>query len=267
MKIMNKQLKQLASVGAGLLLCATVMAQNSVSTIHRYIPLVTGYNVYVQTNTTPGLGVTNTLFTIYNGQVVYSLTNNSYNGSTVNTNLIAPDAFKVVTLSADVNGDINANAALYLYFGNTNWIPIAITNILGQWFVPTLPYTTNYSTAAWATVWPLGIGSAPNWMSPATTNTYPNLNGTNLVTVNLYAGAASNPQGGIGPDLGPNVYLWETSPSMSFTLTTTGGTPYGFFTNLPTSFTQHAKHVYMTISVNTTNNGVLLNTAGILQPQ
>ena len=264
---MNKYLKQLASVGAGLLLCGSAMAQNSVSTIHRYLPLITGYNVYVQTNTTPGLGVTNTLYTTYNGQIVYSLTNNSYNGSAVNTNLIANDAFNVGKLATDINGDINANAAVYVYCSNTNWIPIAITNSVGQWFVPATPYTTNYSTAAWATVWPLASAQSPNWMYPATTNTYPNLNGTNLVTVNLYAGPSMNPQGGYGPTIGPNVALWETTPSFSFSFTTTGGTPVGLFTNLPTSFLQHAKNIYATVSVNTTNNGVLLNTIGILQPQ
>ena len=250
---MKNIIKNIAVVATGLLLGMSAMAQTSGMSAARYIPLLTGFDVLVTTNTTPGFGVTNTLYTSANGQIVYSLTNNTFNG-TLNTNLTVPDAFKVVTLLPDVNADINGNASVFISIGNTNLIPIAVTNNYGQYFV---------------TNWPLALSQVPNWMYPATTNLYPTFTAqsTNAITVTLYAGIPEI-RGGIGPNQGTGYPLFETTGSFSFTVIPTGTTPFSIFTNLPTSFLQHAHKVYAAITVGagvTTN--LLINTLGIVQPQ
>lgn len=271
-KTMKNIKKIIAFLAIGLLACATTYAQTSAQTQYRFISLLTGYNVLAPTNAAVGYGSTNVLYTTTAGQIVYSLTNNSYNASG-NTNLIAPDAFKVITLQPDVNGDVNANTSVFISINNTNLIPIAVTNSVGQWFIPSLPYTTNYATAAWATVWPLAPVAAPSWMYPATTNLYPTplWAATNTVTVTLYKGI-SDVRGGIGPNGVTPYPLWETTGTFTFVVTPSGtvNTPLTLFTNLPTSWLQGAHKVYATVQTTTGASGTfgaLINTLGIIAPQ
>lgn len=246
----------------------SVQAQYSTSPTARFMPLLSGYNVYVPSNSVVGYGSTNVLNTTYAGQIIRSLTNNTING-TANTNLVAPDAFKLVGLQPNAVGDYTANAAVVITLGNTNLLPIAVTNSVGQWFIPSMPYTTNYATAAWATTWPLAPSPAPNWMYPATTNIYPafTATATNLITVTLYRSAWSNPS---EATTGPKVYTWETTSSFSFSVNANGVTPVTVLTNLPAAWLLGARHVYATVTANnvTANtSGVLINQLGIVQPQ
>lgn len=240
------------------------VAQSS-SPIWKAIPLLSGYNVFVPTNPIPvggvvltvGLGNTNVIYTTYAGQVLLSLTNNVVNGI-LNTNGVAADAFKRVDLSPDVNGDINANTALAVYIGNTNWIPMVSTNSFGQLV------TTN---------WILAPQQYPSWLNPVSTNAYPLFTSatTNVITISLYRVSSSNPQGGgTGPNIGPTFMIPETTPGFTFGLNTTGITPLSVITNLPVGFLTGARSVYMTATcTNAAGNGsgVLLNQAFILQPQ
>lgn len=269
-----KNTKQLIAVLVGLLLCDSVFAQNAARTM-RFLPFLSGYNVLVPTNSTVTLGQTNVLYTMYNGQIVYSLTNTVVNG-TLNTNSTSGDAFKFITLMADVNGDINANAALVITIGQTNLIPIAITNSVGQWFVPGGGLITNYSTGAWAVNWPLTPSGVPNWMSPATTNIYPGFAAgatTNVVNVTLYRGPTMKMGGGggLGPDLAAGVPIWETAAEWSTNVTQIGVTATTKIYNLPTVFLQGAHNVYVSLTQSNTASqnatGALVNQIGILQPQ
>ena len=236
----------------------------STTPIMRFLPLLSGYNVFVPTNATViGYGGTNVLYTSTAGQVLFSLTNNyiaaSSGTAVLNTNGVAPDAFKVISLASDVNGDINANASLWISYDNTNAIPIVATNSAGQWFV---------------TNWLYAVSIVPNWMYPATTNYYQQFIAgamTNTITVTLYRAATLNPMGNLGASLGPNVPLWETTNAWNFTFQPSGGVTGGTLaTNLPTTWLQGAKYVYMTISAAAgggVGGGELLNQAGIMQPQ
>lgn len=231
----------------------------------KFIPLLSGYNVFVPTNSAPvagvvptvGLGSTNVLYTSYNGQVLFSLTNNYVNG-VLNTNGVAPDAFRRIDLASDANGDIVANAALGLYIGNTNWIPIVVTNSFGQYMV---------------TNWILATSQYPNWMNPASTNAYINFPAaaTNVLTVNLYRVMTANPQGGgQGANLGPSFMIPETTPGFTFQVNATGITPLAVITNLPIGFLTGARSVYCTMTCTNgavNNAGLLVNQLGILQPQ
>lgn len=246
--------KLILVLGLILSIIPSVVAQ-SATPIWKAIPLLSGYNVYVQTNQAAiGLGSTNVLNTTYAGQVLFSLTNNSVNG-VINTNILAPDAFRKVDLASDANGDINANASLGVYLDNTNWIPIVTTNSVGQNIV---------------TNWVLATQQYPNWMNPASTNSYPTFTalGTNTLTINLYRVLSSNPQGGgNGPNLGPTFMIPESTPGFSFALLTTGVTPQGVITNLPIGFLTGARGVYMTATCTNGQVGALLNQVFILQPQ
>ncbi len=266
--IMKNIYKKIAVLGLTLLVTSSVMA----GALTRFLPLLSGYNVLVTTNAAVGFGVTNTLNTSYNGQIIHSITNDVFNG-TLNTNVLTPDAFRVISLEPDANGDINANAYVTVMIGNTNYIPIAITNSVGQWFVPTQPYTTNYATAGYATVWPLGINTGPSWMSPATTNLYPGIPAasTNAWTITLYRAGTTKLQGGLGADQAPYTPMWETTGAFSFSVAATGVTPVCVITNLPVGWLQGARFVYATVSgaANLGSNGGtnIVNQLGIVQPQ
>ena len=258
---MKNTLKKIAAIGTGLLLGASAMAQSGAAPIPRFLPLLSGYNVLVTTNGAVTLGTTNTLFTAYNGQVLYSLTNNMING-TVNTNASAADAFQTVALLPDANGDINANAAIWVAVGYTNWIPVVVTNSVGQYFV-----TNN---------WILGESSTPNWMYPATTNYYPSFgaSATNVVTVTLYRAGTKNPKGGISGSINNGSFpmLAETTSAFNIVLTANGTTGVCVTSNLPAAWLQGAKHVYASVNIATNNAGannlgIIVNQIGILQPQ
>ena len=267
-----KLVKKIAAVGASLLIAGSAFAQSGVAPTYRFLPLLNGYNVLVPTNATVGYGSTNVLYTTYAGQVVYSYSNNVNGG--LNTNYTAPDAFKVQSLASDANGDINANASLWIYVGNTNWIPVVTTNSVGQWMVPPAGFTNLTLTTAYAG-WPLAPASAfPNWMGLATTNYYPAFiaSATNVVTVSLFASPTMNPQGGTGSaTLGPVAPIWETTASFVTSVTPNGITAVCLSTNLPIAFLQHGRHIYATLSappnLASNGNGILVNQLGILQPQ
>lgn len=165
-------------------------------------PLLSGYNLYVTNGAPAAVGGTNLTYTSLQGAIVLSLTNNMGN-----TNVIAPDAFDFSTdIAADALGGINTNAMFIVLIGNTNLIPIAVTNSQGQYFV------TNS--------WPLITSQYPTYMYPATTNLYPFLpsaNSTNVVTFNMQRGVAILPNAAGGQ---PYI-VWEVQTN-SFTFTATG---------------------------------------------
>lgn len=277
-----------------------VKAQFATTPRMKFIPLLSGYNVQIS-NSSAGYGYSNVLYTTTKGQIVYSYSNNvagTPGGSSSNS--FFGDAFQPAVLATDANGDINANASLWLMFGNTNYIPWVATNSQGLYYIPT---TTNGGFATSIAglpipfqPWPLASGSGPNWMYPATTNIYGTnlwspaalLNVTNQFFVSLYASPGVILNGGEESGLQPKVYLGESVPSFTFTFTLTnaipgsaatlpggvfGATPFIIQTNLPTTFLQHARYVYMVISatnqqytVGTNLATELLNMAGIVQP-
>jgi hypothetical protein len=225
--------------------------------------LLGGWNVYA-TNGTPIVpGATNTLFTTYNGQVVYSLTNNVING-TLDTNAAAPDALSsAARLLSDANGDFVANTALHWYINNTNLIPVAVTNSQGQYFVYIgntngLPTAQTYPAVGW----PLVGNQYPTYMFPASTNLYPVPSlavGTNSIIFYL--------QRGWTYPLGSSSYtVWDTSTNIfSFTVNLTGDIATSGVTNLPTTFTQGATKVRVA-AITVSTNSVLINALSLGQP-
>jgi hypothetical protein len=284
---MNKMIKTLTSVGAGLLVATAAFGQSGTTETWRFLPLLSGYNVQVPpTNGAVGLYSTNVLYTKYSGQVLLSYSNNANGG--LPTNSMAPDAFQVAELVPDANGDINANAALWIWLQNTNWIPLAATNAFGQWMVPPPGFTNPAVTTAYGG-WPLAPASGfPNWMGVASTNYYPQwgLNGwTNNLYIYLYSAPAMKLSGGVGNDLGLTVPTWETVPSfvtniaLSSANVGNGTTPYVTHFNLPISLLQGGRHFYVAFSQSNSiagnvsaNSGtnvtpILVNQVGLLQPQ
>jgi hypothetical protein len=257
----NIFIKTLVLVGAMALPLAS-FAQSSATPIVKFLPLLSGYNVAVPTNATVGIGSTNVLFTAYNGQVLYSLTNNMGN-----TNSVAADAFQPVKLSPDANGDVVANASLVYAFGNTNLIPQVVTNSAGQWFVVTTT-GTNVLNLGNYTAWPLAAPNSQMWMYPATTNYYQQylVNSTNVVTINIYRAPALTAN---GASTGGAVPLWETTAGFTTNITTTATSQYGYCA-LPVGFMQGAAFVKATVTGGPLANSsvtTLLNQLGIVQPQ
>jgi hypothetical protein len=266
-------MKKLITIAVLAFVACSVSAAN-----WKFDSLLSGVNVLVPTNSTiglSGLGInaSNVLYTTLQGQIVYSYSNNvaGFPGGTT-TNGFFNDAFSMANTYADVNGDINANASVWVMIGNTNLLPIVCTNSTGQLFVPAA--NTNGALSYWGTtptVWPLSPSSTINWMYPATTNTYPSFTaGTNAVVVTLYR--ESTLDFGLSSGV-TRVPFWETSSQFSFTCTasaaTPGSTPYVVVTNLPTGFLQSGRIVGCTVTatpLGTTSQGVLLNQIGILQP-
>lgn len=239
-------------------------------------PLLSGYNILVTSNGFVTLGNTNVLYTAYNGQILYAYSNNVNGG--LSTNQISADAFQSTELSADVNADIVANAALVISFGNTNLTPIITTNLSGQIIVPNF----NTNGLIGAVPWPLNSsGSGPNW-SFGSTNYYPQFGGngalsvTNQLFVSLYR-MYDNPKGGIGPSpAGPSYRFTETTPGFTVALTVnnSGTIPTTVYTNLPLNFLQGARKVYCSLSltnstytVGTNQTPLLVNQVSIQQPQ
>lgn len=194
---MNKTMKKLLSI-------ALVVVSGFVVNAATYSvqPLLTGYNLYVTNSSVPAQGGTNLIYTTLQGAIVYSLTNNMGN-----TNVIAADAFDSRTdVSANLNGDINTNAAIFVMIGYTNLIPIAVTNSQGQYFP--------------SNSWPLISSQYPTYMYPATTNLYPFLPtslSTNVLTFNFQRGVTIIPN-----TAGSQQYIsWEVQTN-SFSFTATG---------------------------------------------
>ena len=301
---MKKLFRKLITVGA--LLLATILpatAQQSATPIIKAIPLLTGYNVLIQTNQAtnslafnqptaygtlfgwtngPTYGVSNVLYTSYNGQIVYSYNVITNLASGVNTNIIAKDAFQGAELSADVNGDVNANTSLWVMLGNTNFIPLWTTNSAGQTFIPPAGFTNATFTTAYGG-WPLAPGGAyPNWMLPVTTNFYPsaligNVNSasllTNTVIFTLFRSPGFGMQGGgiNGSTLAPTYPILESTPFFSTNISFGSATaPIIASFPLTSTYLQGAKKIFLAVQVTSTYTntaGILLNQAFITQPQ
>lgn len=175
-------------------------------------PLFNGWNLYVTNGTVYQVGGTNYEYTTLQGTIVYSLTNNLGN-----TNSVWPDVFDAATyIASDYNGNLNTNAQFTIYINNTNWIPVAITNSQGQYFV--------------SNSWPLLTSQYPTYMYPANTNLYPSLpnaSNTNMLVFNFQRGITVIPgTAGTGPSA---VTLWETSTnSLAKGYVSTGASPQSF---------------------------------------
>jgi hypothetical protein len=244
-------------------------------------PLLSGYNVLTTTNTTATgqfgagtyaeLGQSNVLFTLPNGQAVYSLVTNLYfssTGSSTTTNALSAnpvgDAFRVIKLYPDANGDYNGTTTLILYTGNTNWEPNFYWATNANGLVYLLTNTVgNY--------WPLATSLAPNWNYPATPTAYPTwpTSTTNAVTVNLYAGGGKPNSSGDVPASFPA--LFTTAPTWSVTFNVPAGIPTLWMTNIPAANLQQFREVYCSITVapvagQTTTTNELINFLGIMQP-
>lgn len=269
-------MKKLITIVAAVAVSLSINAAN-----WKFDSLLSGFNVLVPTNSTIGLSslginASNVLYTTSQGAIVLSYSNNvaGIPGGTT-TNGFYGDAFRTANTYPDVNGDINANASVWVMIGNTNLLPIVCSNSTGQLFVPTS--STNGAISYWGTtptVWPLAASSVINWMFPATTNMYPNFaGGTNNVVVTLYRESTLDFG---GSSTITRVPFWETTSIFSFTCTPTvnvpGSTPYVVVTNLPTGFLQGGRIVGCTVTATpvgaggATSLGVLLNQIGILQP-
>lgn len=246
-------------------LVTSAFAQGSPTPTVKVMPFLSGYNVWLQTNATQtyvGVGTPQVWYTTSQGQIVQSLTNNYVNGGYLSSNSF-PDAFVTVPVSADANGDYNANASLVASFGNTNWIPIAVTNSIGQYFV---------------TNWPLAQVQYPNWMYPATTNnylasTFGGAANTNTVTVQLFKVYSKGPNGQSGGSLGQNTnWIVDSSASYTVTFGPGGATPTVVSSNLPASLLQgcialQAKVSCVTNPAAGASPGILLNQLLFVQPQ
>lgn len=241
-------------------LLATAMSLHAAS--YQEDSLLNGWNLYLTNGTASIPGATNQLFTTLNGQIVYSLTNNVING-TLNTNAAAPDAYGIANMKSDANGDFVANTALHYYINYTNWIPVAVTNSQGQYFVYTgntngLPTAQTYPAYGW----PLVGNQYPVYQFPASTNLYPIPTlgvGTNLTTIYLQRGWSY-------PNGSSSVTVWDTTTNVfSFTIADTGIVPVAGVTNLPTAFTQGANLVRIA-AITVSTNSVLINAISIGQP-
>lgn len=284
----NKLMKKILTLLAMGLLSVSAFGQTSGTTVWKFSPLLSGYNVLIsQTNTFLGLTTSNVQYTAYNGQVLFSLNTNlvfSVTNGVASSNQLstipAADAFKTVPMAVDANGDVNGNACLYLWVGYTNWVPNLywVTNQSAVYVGGVTNYAGNGTTNT--VFWPLLFGNAfPNWNFPATPQTYPTFvsTATNIITVQLFAGIGGNTlQGSVGQGIGMNFLqgtnLFETTPSFTCTFTAGGGVPQCFTTNLPTVFTQHARSIYCSISTTLPGTGItpvtnaIINQIGILQP-
>ena len=256
----------------GLFLTITVVALAQTTTpIPRFLPLLTGYNVYAPTNVSNiGLNGSNILYTTYGGQVLYSYTNNNYltssNSTTLtlqNTNVVAADAFKVIHLRPNANGDWSSNAVLVIATGNSN---LLIEN--PNWF-------TNSFGQVTITNWPLAISQYPNWQQPASANTYTLFgnNVTNSVIISLYRAPAGTAAGDLGSGIAPAYHWWETTAAYTYTENVSASVPTVTMVNLPVGFLNGAIDVYANVTVGSGIAGqaaapaIVINQLGIEQPQ
>lgn len=239
-------------ISAAALVSLSVFGQANPTPTTRVLPLLSGYNVVVPTNATVGLTSTNVMFTQTDGKIVYSLSNTTVGSY---TNYVAGDAFRPVRITADMNGDFVSNAVLFYVIGQSNLIPVFVTNGFGGNVI---------------TNWPLQNPQLVN--STATTNLYPyppnSANSTNVYTISLYRRGVLN--GLMASDSWPAVTAAETTAGFTTTVTGTGATPAVGFVALPTGFLAAGQSVYATISmaplINSAPSGVV-NVLEIVQPQ
>jgi hypothetical protein len=231
-------MKKLITIVAAAAVALSVNAANYVEQ-----SLLNGYNVYAPTNSTLAIGQTNIEYTYLHGEIVYSLTNYF-----ANTNSFYPDAFDPTAtfIHSDANGDVNPTVSIHWLLNATNFIPVAITNSQGQYFI------TN--------TWPLAGPQYPTYMFPATTNTYPllpNANSTNLITFFFQRGWTINQST-------PSVTVWDTSTNVfQFQINGatygTAGAPLAGITNVPTSFLQGVNMIRLSTVVVGATSTVVTN--------
>jgi hypothetical protein len=263
-------------ISLGLAAGLTASAQTGIINYNEQ-SLLSGWNVTLTNGQAIGPGVTNQEYTTREGQIVFSGANPVINGI-VNTNTVAADAFNTsgVTIRPDANGDYVANAAVHVYINNTNWIPIAVTNSQGQYFVGVQPTTNNYPFQSLPTPWvgwPLTASVYPAWQFPATTNLYFPLPAG--LTTNILAFTF---QSGWKYKLGDNtsITVWSPTNLWSFSIdsstgTATGGSPVSLATNLPATFLQNGNVVRcsgitMSLGANALTR-YIINSLSVGQPQ
>ena len=252
---------------ASLMLTFGAFAEGPFAVYHE-TSLLNGWNIWVTNGATLWVGETNVVYTTLAGQVVYSL-DNITNWTGVNTNVLAPDPFNhPAQLLSDANGNFgaypvvgstatnyyisgyNSGLAVHVYMNNTNWIPLVTTNSQGQWYIPTAgTYITNWLwNVGLYNGWPLQSSQWPQYLYPATTNTYPCYTTANVTnTFNFQRGW------NVGTAASP-IYVWDTNTNLfSFTATTAiGAVPTTVITNLPTTFVTGAQYIRLN---SVSNNG------------
>jgi hypothetical protein len=265
--------------------CVTlgVSAQNSANPVYRDLNLLNGWNLATTNAGTYAPGQSNIMFTLPDGQIALSLTNPVVNGVTL-TNTAFPDAFNTagVKIATDVNGDFVANAAIHVLVNNTNWVPVAVTNSQGQYFVYT-GTTNGLPSQTFPTIpWPLlGGGGYPSWMYPATTNTYaalPTGSTTNTLTFFVQRGwdySLGNGSAVTVWDTSTNLFQFSANGATSTFAPTPGGPSFTIITNLPIAFIQGANRIrlaaittYAGDSGATKGQGAyIINAVSVGQPQ
>jgi len=244
----------------------------------KFWPLLSGYNVLVDTNVTAGvtLGNTNVTYTERNGQIVFSLMYiTNYSGS-YSTSSVAPDAFKVAPVFANSRGDYSANAQLWIMLNNTNFIPIPSTNLQGQYFVSTVASTNSINGTGYQG-WPLAPNNTVQGLYPATTNLYPQIDGASVTSIKVVVykapsafldGEQTGPGGlTIYPPNAP--VMWDATNTFTFTTSAQGVVPVITGTNLPATFIQGARYLCVKLTATAATGSsryVLVNQVGISQP-
>jgi hypothetical protein len=269
----------LSGLGALMLVAPSCFGQAAPQAIYHETPLLNGWNVWLTNATTVYVGESNVLYTTPQGQVVYSL-DNITNWTGVNTNSIAPDPFnRAVQMLSDASGNIGSypivgqggsvtneynstylsGLAIHVLMDNTNFIPIVTTNAQGQWYIPpTGTYVTNYLWSLGGLAyggWPPLQTQWPQYLYPATTNTYPS-----FVTSTHSAVFCFQRGWNFGTVTTPN-YVWDsTTNTFIFTATQAAGdVPQVVITNLPTSFVIGAQFIRLnSVSDSGSSAGVTL---------
>lgn len=248
--IIDTNMKNKILIGcAALMLAVTAFGQASPQAVYKETPLLNGYNLWLTNSQQWTVGsaqeVTN-LFTYIHGEIVYANTNLAGN-----TNVTYPDPLDVKgRMFSDALGQPTAGIAIHVYMNDTNWVPIAITNSAGQYYIP--PAGTTNAQVNNYLGWPPANGLYPTYMYPATTNTYQSLTIASSVVSNAF-----NFQRGfnVGTLANPLV-IWDSSTNLfTFTVVNAGvNKPIVVMTNLPTSFTQGASYIRLN---NVTSAGVV----------
>jgi len=248
-------------VGIALVcMTATVSSANAAGTlVHRTVRLLSGTWLCMSNGFTSANG---TNFWYYNYAVgsnvlgnaqLTSLSTNTYpNGVSITTTNYGTTYSGALLTNApvwpDLNGDVAPNIACQLILNYTN---------LGAIFAP-----PNQSSELFNTGW--GTNAIPWFLQtnqPAFTPSGTTANGTNLVTVTLYAIGS----GDFGLPDNASGTIATGSKVFSFTVNNPG-TPWVMTTNLPTAFLQGAYGVSAVLgsSCAATNSGTIFNALNIV---
>jgi hypothetical protein len=237
----------------------TALALSASAVVYTEQEFLNGWNLFVTNGATSTVGTSNYFYTDIHGAIWQSLESTGMASSLATNGAIAPDVFgPIVKISPDANGDFVANAAIHYLINYTNWIPIAITNSAGQYFV------TN--------TWPLiPAGLYPQYMYPVTTNVYPAL----PVTQTLITTTISIQHGWDVGIPGFPINVWDTSAADMFTFSVNANPSLNItgVTNLPTSWLQSGMIARLysvgnsAVGTNALATGVLINQLSLGQPR